>query len=536
MRPLAICCVALLLSFAPPPAAGQPLAQRPELIRAEAAAAETARRVTTSPAAWTADCTLGSGAVISIDRLRAGDRQRMVFHLTPPGGRRTEVLRIIQRDGLWYVTDERGAYKHRPYEYPAESPFVYLCLERSEPQAYDAGFFPADTRFQGTNGKIISLRRPLPPATLGQVRNGIAQLERLGEQRSPEQQALLRQLKDLADNGLLITVDQATGLLTEYGTEKLRTRFGPLTFPAAVDEQEFAIPDRNWKDLSGDPTAGDLNDLVMIGHDSRVRPGGKVYDLDGRLLNVRTGQARRLPFEGGVAMPGCFLKDRKGVIVCGTDIETGYLRPVQIDLKTGANKPLGGPELNACHVLGCDLSSDGKTLVISAVTPGDPLKTWSQLYTIDLATNATRPLGGRIDTAGAQWTADGKHVVLLDRNYASNGEGPAQTIVLMDMNGKTTPIVRGALPQMLADRKTILFEEPGTDLLQTCDLRGGNIKPLGDGMKGYGFPAPAPDGKRMLLMKFRAGDLPQPVIITIGEPGEKLATDAPGLWGMPVWR
>jgi hypothetical protein len=57
-----------------------------------------------------------------------------------------------------------------------------------------------------------------------------------------------------------------------------------------------------------------------------------------------------------------------------------------------------------------------------------------------------------------------------------------------------------------------------------------------DGLKGYGFPAPAPDGQRLLMRHFEPGQAPVPVVLPIDVGQGRPATTAPGLWAMPAWR
>jgi len=51
------------------------------------------------------------------------------------------------------------------------------------------------------------------------------------------------------------------------------------------------------EDYADDPTTGDLMDLVMIGHAGVWRPGAKGREIEGRLLDLKTGRCRRIPFE-----------------------------------------------------------------------------------------------------------------------------------------------------------------------------------------------------------------------------------------------
>jgi len=106
----------------------------------------------------------------------------------------------------------------------------------------------------------------------------------------------------------------------------------------------------------------------------------------------------------------------------------------------------------------------------------------------------------------------------------------------MDMEGKVTVLRSGNAPALLADRQTILFEDSETRLWHTCDLQGKNDELFGDGMKGYGFPAVAPDGKRILMMHFKTGALPEPMVLPVGKGEGEVITHVGGLWGMPSWR
>ena len=105
-----------------------------------------------------------------------------------------------------------------------------------------------------------------------------------------------------------------------------------------IDQQE-------WEDDSSDPTLGNSDDLLLISHNATWQPGMKSGDSDGCLVDVRTGRYRRIPFQGIVTLPGCFLKDRRRAIVSGLDDSTGTFGPYEIDLKTGENRRLGGDAL-----------------------------------------------------------------------------------------------------------------------------------------------------------------------------------------------
>jgi hypothetical protein len=92
------------------------------------------------------------------------------------------------------------------------------------------------------------------------------------------------------------------------------------------------------------------------------------------------------------------------------------------------------------------------------------------------------------------------------------------------------------MPVALADGRRILFKDPQAGTWHTCNLDGQDEKPYADGLKGYGFPAPAPDGRRLLMMHFQPGQGPVPVVLPIDAGQGRPATTAPGLWAMPAWR
>ncbi len=503
-------------------------------------AAKTADKFKNTPASWDASNTLGSGAVIRVSVLRAGDKERAVFTLEH-GGQSVEMFRIISREGFWYVTDRAGLHKYRPYEAPAESPWIYVCLDRSNPMfAVDpAKQFPAN-KIDQVQDNIATFREPVAPAALRQLQGVVDQMNAFvsqsGHPLSPELQKTCDLARDVIANGQPIRVDLSTGQVLELGTQKLRTRFNQFQFVDHVDDREFAVADQNWEDNSEDPTAGNLDDLVMIAHQPGIQVGDKNYDLDGRLMDVKTGRFRRIPFPGGVVMPGCFLQDRRSVIVCGLDADTGSLSPYRIDLKTRDCVPIGRPLLASGFTVGGDLSPDGKTVAVVNVDPASRELLHFQVCLIDLASGNARPLGNPIDTAGANWTADGHHLVLLHRTMKDLNSPPTLSLAIMDMDGTVTDLRGGDAPILLADRQTILFQDTDTQLWQTCDLRGGNVNLFADGLKGYGFPSPAPDGKRLLMMHFAPNSLPVPTILKIGDSQGQVITQAGGLWGMPAWR
>lgn len=500
--------------------------------------AKSLQKLRSTSATWTVANTLSSGSVLQVSVVRAADKERTVVSIHH-GGKRVEIVRIVSRDGLWYVTDRNGSSKYRPYEAPADNPIIYSVMDRSEPRFISAADQLPDGKLEGIDRNIATFRRSFPPAQAAQMKAALEQLklipEKSGQPLTADAQAQMTFMSDLLAHGVPFRIDLTTGQLVDFGTDKLRTRVTDFRFLHEVPENEFDVDGEHWQDFSDDPTAGNLDDLVMIEHAPGIKVGMKNYELDGRLMDVKTGRFRRIPFPGGAVLPGCFLKDRRSVVVNGLDSENGSLRPYRLDLKTRKCDPLGGPLLDSGSTLGADLSPDGKTVVVTHVDPAAGMLNF-QICLIDLATGKAKPLGKPHDTFFVNWTADGQHLALLSRtpkNWLSPSVG---TLALMDMDGKLTELRKGEMPVLLADRQTTLFQDADTDLWHTCDLRGQNVKLYADGLKGYGFPSPAPDGKRLLMMHFIPGKLPEPIILPIGESQGRAITDVGGLWASPQWR
>lgn len=345
-------------------------------------------------------------------------------------------------------------------------------------------------------------------------------------------------MRDLLQNGTPTKVDTASGMVVQFGAADRRTELLNFRWLEKVNAEEFRVEGKNWEDFTDDPTEKDKSSLLMISHSGIWRPGMKSGDTDGRLVDLRTGQFRRIPFQGANSLPGCFLRDRSRVVISGVDAVAGVMGLYEVNLKTGENRQLGGELLASGFTLMPTLSPDGQTLaVLHKGATGRILE--SQLCLVDLKTGAARPLGEQRDMAFPSWLPDGKGLILLDRESANPSDvssATIETVARMDLEGRITKIRQGSRPVLLNDGKTILFEDTKSRTWNTCDLYGGNAKLFAGGLLGYGFPSPAPDGKRIIMMRFRPGTAPVPMILPLGESKGEPAVKAQGLWADPTWR
>jgi Tol biopolymer transport system component len=288
---------------------------------------------------------------------------------------------------------------------------------------------------------------------------------------------------------------------------------------------------------------GNSDDLLLISHNPNWQPGMKSGDSDGCLVDLRTGRYRRIPFQGIVTLPGCFLKDRRRVIVSGLGHAAAILELYEIDLKTGENRLLGGDALAGGNSLMPVLSPDGKTIAVIHKKPqGRPLD--SQIYLIDVNgreanRGVAKPLGEPADVAFLSWPPDGQGLLMLKRESADPAKLTpplTDTIARLGMDGRTTRLLEGSMPVVLNDGKTVLFRDSKDAGWQTCDLAGKNVRPFANGLADHLFPSPGPDGKRIVWMHFVQGAAPVPTLIPIGATSGQPIVPAAGLWSLPCWR
>jgi hypothetical protein len=495
---------------------------------------ETIRRFQAESASWTVQNDTPSG-IRFITEVETTPQARRIVLSGEREGRRVELTRVIQRDGAWYVTQPGKAGKYRPYEAALDTPTAYLYLSRS-----DLFFVTADNIaglgvYVGTESGIATYRSPLPEPTRRQLETMIADYG-AAARRKPELAKGLDRMKGLLERGIETRVDVARGMLVQYGTAERPTRVVDFRWRDRIDPKEFSIDGRKWDDFTADPTAGDRDDLVMIGHAGFWRPGMNTPETDGWLLDVKTGRYRRIPFQGGQVMPGCFLAGRTRVAVTGLDATgDGMFGLYEVDLKTGANRRLGGDLLGAGMTLFPVLSPDGKTLAVIHKGADERRLDW-RICLVDIPSGEARRLGAPHDMAFPSWLPDGRGLILLIRVPDVAKDRLVDTIARLDLGGKLTTLRPGSMPVLLGDGRRILFKDSQSDTWHTCNLKGQDAKPYADGLKGYGFPAPAPDGKRLLMMHFQPGQAPVPVVLPIDASQGKPASTAPGLWAMPAWR
>ena len=530
---------AILLLIPGLPARGQAEKAAPDPAALVRSGRATLERLQTESASWTVTSESPAGPRFIAEVETTPEMRRIALSIELQG-RRTEFARVIQRDSAWYVTQPGRAGKYRPYEAPLDFLTGYLYLTRADLFVLVEEKATVPWTYTGTKAGVATYRSRVPERTRRLLETAMADYEASVRAKSrpaasPELTRVYVGVKDLLARGIEMRVDVASGVLLQYGAAQRQSRVSDFHWRDRIDPGDFAVDGQNWEDNTDDPTAGDLGDLVMIGHSPLWRPGTPAHDTEGRLLDLKSGRYRRIPFQGAQVLPGCFLAGRTRVAVSGLDAtsDDGGLGLYEVDLKTGANRRLGGALLTGGFTLFPVLSPDGKTLAVLHKGAAEH-RLDSQICLVDVQTGTARRLGEPHDMAFPSWLPDGRGLILLVRVPDVAKNRLIDTIARLDLDGKLTNLREGSMPVVLGDGRRILFKH--SDTWHTCNLDGKDVKPYADSLKGYGFPAPAPDGKRILMMRFETGKAPVPLVLPIDGSIGKPATTAPGLWAMPGWR
>jgi hypothetical protein len=521
--------------------AGEPAA-KPDLKKLNGSAEATLAALDKGPASWTMVQETPGGLKVSVDVYRTATMER--YSVSASDGEETgKWAEIVARDGLWYVFDGKTARKCRPYEASLDLPEVYFFLVRSRPSAVDVTQLESGGACESVDAGVATYRVPLPAAARRQcetalrvMNDGLRQAASEGASASipANAQESKRLMEDLLAHGAMAKIDLGTGLVVESGLVGKRLWLHDFRLLPAADPARFDVSARQWIDQSRPAVAADPADLVMIKNRAVWRPGQPVGTLEGRILNVKTGDCRRLPYQGADCVPICFSPDRTKIYLGGFAGDEAAMGLFEIDLKTLKHRRLGLPLLDSGFVMFGAISPDGKTLATSRNFAGEKMFD-TQVLLVDIATGQAKPLGHPLDCANLSWLADGSGVVLVSRERELDQAEQKSTICRMDLQGRLTPLLEGDCPVALSPKRSILFQ--GKDRLwRTCDQDGKDTKQLLDGLSTFGFPTASPDGNRLLMMKFGGPDGPRPHIIDLATGKITPISVSSGIWAMPAWR
>jgi len=484
------------------------------------------------------------GATFELVDIIASDKRKRVARWMQ-GGSSTDVFSIVERGDVWHVRQfSQPPGRYRPHEAPLAFPNAGLVLALGRPHALES-----DTvgKVTAVHGDVAEVHGPLPAAAKAQVQSAIAMVRGLlrtfdeGPEAERARQEITR-LKEILEKGVSVEVDVGTGVVLRSREGQFEHKVTSLSTKTVDAPEAFDVSDVQWKDVTNDPTlAANLGDLIMIQNSPLATPALLARSpaaletceaaLDGMLVNLSTGQMRRIPIPYGQSMPGCFSKDRKRVYVSANEWGDSGLFVYEVDLSTGRSRRVGEGSLPQGMATGPALSPDGTTLALSVLSAD---MTASQICLVDLKTDAIRKLGAPLDTAYLSWLDDGQGLVLVARKHTGKDRFRNESVARMDMNGKVTVLAPGSNPIVIPGRNRILHCEQGQ--WRTCDLDGKDVETYCGGMRGYHHPTVSPDGKRILWMFHEKGPLSPPVTQDFGEKEVRELDLGPSLWAYPAWK
>lgn len=457
---------------------------------------------------------------------------RLDLFLTRRGQEPARFISLVQLDARWHVREGGGIQGvWRPYEAPFTLGSAYRYLEEAWPKAYAR---QGGDRLEGTRGELAFVRREVSGARRTQLEGALDSLREVRARTEPgpeseRLQARITELADVLEQGIPLVLEAASGTWTTTGREGFPVKHFPVEWRGDAPPKVQApagLPDRTQ------PLGPNL---LMIGHDSRWRPadGSERAVFDGHLLDLDSLELRRIPYRGAEVSPGCFVDERRAVVVLGHARERTLTR---LNLADGSSHRLGGDAFLPTGQLACPaLSPDGDRLAVLYAGEREALLSF-RLHLVDLADGTTQAIGEPFDGHGLSWLPDGEGLIAVRRTPGEGGEAVA-TIVRLGLDGSVRELRGGDFAQVCgaAGAERILFER-ADGLFCTCDLTGGDEQLLGDGLADHGFPAVAPDGVRAVFMRFDPSTGPRPVVVDLADGSATPLEVGPGCWGMPAWR
>lgn len=517
------------------PAAAQEAKTAPAHAVLAARAKQTRARLAKEAAAWRVVHEASGGTRIVVDVLHTSFAQRRILSVALAGETQPrEMLRVISREGAWYVNEVdgvRGIYR------PRQAPFVYSLAYRF---LDDAGLVtvPAPQAlgtYRETRQGRAAYQQPLPLRDRRRLEGHLRQLERIVTLNTKLEQRLrprIERARQALKQGQRCEVELKTGLVRRRGPPDRRVLLTRFQFLKSFSLTSFAMDGPALVDRRALLAKGRENDLLMLAHCGFWRPGKRAHELDGRLVDRKTGHVRRIPFEGALCLPGCFLKDRQAVVVGG--VHPDGIGLFRVDLGSGANRRLGGAALAKGVCFSPALAPDGKQLALLHMPT--PRHARVQPYVVDMKSGAARAVGASLVAKRVTWFPDGK-ALLIERRVAFSKRAQRISLLRLDLAGKRTELREGGTPVRIRGGKAILFQHQG--VWKTCDLGGKQVALLGGGLKGYAEPSSAPGGSSLVFVRgTKVG--PRPLIVD-ARTGRSvpLNMEKPlnlGLWGFPAWR
>lgn len=511
-----------------------PARARPDEAALLAAAKATEARLAKEFARWTLLFPTRQGAQVEVEVIRTPFATRRLIRLRLPDRPAREVLRVIEREGAWYVSEAGGA---RGIYAPRSAPFLFSRAYRY----LDAARLPLVRgslgRAAGREGQRLAYRRPLTTfQRRGLERLAASLAARQGLARTPQVEARQRQALHALEEGERVLVDPDLGLVVAFGPPDFRARLAGFQWVSDLDLGVFAtdgpvLVDQRPAAGPGPGPGAEPEEWVQLAHAGLWRPGLRRIDLDIREVELRSGRVRRPPIELPAGLPGPLLPE--GRLVRASDAHG--LGLYRIDPR-GRARRVGGSALQSGACQASALSPDGRQVAVLHVR--DAERGQAQLTLIDLASERVSRVGVPFHAGETlSWFPDGKALLVARRERILPDAPPYAAVLRIEVRGgRFKELRRGDSPVFLAGQRILSRDKRGR--WETCDLAGRDVKSFGDGLPEHSSPAPGPRGERLLMIEATPKG-PRPVLVEV-----KTAKSTPiplgevqgqGLWGLPRW-
>jgi hypothetical protein len=463
-----------------------------EITKIIRAANTTAARLKTHSATWALKISENETNFLLVRRIQLPNQTRWLFDWIEKK-KLHGFIRITATNGLWavrqiYPIAETGpkfnllASLTPEYETPFLFPITYSWIAQTELAFATNQSFLENAPVQSRTRSRIILRVPLSDIE----RQGLTSFI-----ETPPPEAMSKYFRHVLENGRTYSIDLKTGLLCSgdsiFGRAELnefkfiRKAPGDKSNKQAADAELFSTNRfTNWP----------AGQTVLVAHDPFPKVRKKRPLLNTSLLNLETGEIRRIPahdFEGG--SQACFHKNRHEIICSGAN---GLIVPeiCKLNLATSSNTVLFNglfkqPTLSPSgHALAGFLHT---TRQISALT----------IY--DFQKNNLRTIGStNIWADSLAWLPDESGWIVSRQFNARLNTAAIFSLWRVDRDGNSVEIGSGAHPIVLPNTNRVLFRHPSGSWF-TCDFDGRDTKPFGNRLTKFDSPVLSPDGKSLLF-------------------------------------
>lgn len=495
---------------------GAEQAAKAETIAALIAAGEkTHEQLKTRPARWITRVALTPEATIVVRTYFDGSRRADSFYVETEG-KLTLLMRLLMDGDEWIVEHGDDRKKYRPYEALLPLPAAYFYHALATGYFVNNAAMLEDARLEGSAEGIVTFRIELDEAERRALERTLATIEAMppaAKDKAAERERARARAKSLLAEGTPLRVDRSTGRIIETRVHQLTVTYVGFELMDQLPANAFTAPAKAADHTTPfhDPQA-----WIMVMYDPhgtlKTKPA-----VDGHLLHAKTGEIRRLPFEDTASGPLCFLPGREAVLATGSDA-FGATQLYKLDLKTGENTPVPLGRYAGWLPAAATLSPDGKevALIMLDRLGANPLD--FQMVLLNLESEEVTPLGKPGPLGGPHaWLSDGSGLIL--KRFVGRGDpnGIEERIVCrLGRDGTLTDLFKGDSPVVLHNEQRILYEETD-DLWYTRGFDGSGRTLYADGLKGYGAPTLAPDGKQIAFMRFGG---PTGPVLTVFEVGK----------------